>query len=87
MTCKSADIRVYTTPACGYCRRAKQLLEQKGLDYTEIDVSRNEEALAEITALSTQKTFPQIMINGRVIGGYNELANLDSQGQLDALVG
>ena len=80
------EVRVYTTPACGYCRRAKQLLEEQGVAYREINVASTEGALEEISGLTTQRTFPQIVIGNRAIGGYNELAELVSSDTLRALL-
>ncbi len=82
-----AGVRIYTTPACSYCRRAKQLLEDEGVGYSEIDVTSTEGALEEISALTTQRTFPQIVVGDRAIGGYTELAELAASGALAELLG
>lgn len=81
-----AKIDIYTTPWCGYCARAKGLLEKKGAAYNEMDVMEDETKRAEMRARSKRSTVPQIFINGRHIGGSDELAELERDGKLDALL-
>lgn len=82
------DVEIYTKEFCGYCRRAKALLRDRDIDYTEIDVSEDPatEALM-IERAGGAYTVPQIFINGRHVGGSDELADLDAAGKLDALLG
>ena len=78
-------ILLYTTPFCGYCRAAKQLLHGKALDFEEIDVAFDEEKRAEmIDRAHGLRTVPQIFIHGRPVGGYDELAMLEREGKLDS---
>ena len=78
-------ILLYTTPFCGYCRAAKQLLHGKALDFEEIDVAFDDERRAEmIDRAMGLRTVPQIFIHGRHVGGYDELAMLEREGKLDA---
>jgi glutaredoxin 3 len=78
-------ILLYTTPYCGYCRAAKRLLTSKGLDFTEIDVSDDLGLREEmISRTNGVRTVPQIFIHGRHVGGYDELAQLESEAKLDA---
>ena len=81
-----AKVEIYTSPWCGYCARAKGLLEKKGAAYTEMDVIEDEGKRAEMRARSKRTTVPQIFINGQHIGGSDELAALESEGKLDALL-
>ena len=81
-----AKIDIYTTPWCGYCARAKGLLEKKGAAYNEMDVMEDATKRAEMRARSKRSTVPQIFINGRHIGGSDELAELERDGELDALL-
>jgi glutaredoxin 3 len=82
-----ADITIYTTSLCGYCRRAKALLDSKGAHYTEIDVSFDPAKRAEMTRLAGGRhTVPQIFINGRHIGGSDDLYALEQKGELDNLL-
>jgi glutaredoxin 3 len=82
-----ADIEIYTTPLCGYCFRVKRLLEQKGVAFREIDLwaqpARREEMVRRAEG---RRTVPQIFIDGRGIGGSEELQALDAAGRLDELL-
>ena len=78
---------VYSTPFCGYCSAAKRLLTAKGADVTEIDVMFEAQSRDEMIERSGgRRTVPQIFIDGRHIGGYDDLAALDERGELDALL-
>jgi glutaredoxin 3 len=78
-------IVIYTTQYCGYCHAAKRLLRGKGLDFEEIDVSFDAEKRTEMTARAGGlMTVPQIFINDRHVGGYDELAALERESKLDA---
>jgi len=80
-------ILVYSTPFCGYCAAAKRLLIAKGAEYTEIDVMMDPERRQEMLAKSGGlRTVPQIFIDGRHIGGFDELNALDKAGGLDPLL-
>ena len=81
-----AKVEIYTTPFCGYCARAKGLLEQKGATYDEMDVMEDSAKRAEMRERSKRSTVPQIFINGQHIGGSDELAALDRAGKLDGLL-
>ncbi|MBC8012650.1 MAG: glutaredoxin 3 [Methyloceanibacter sp.] len=78
-------ILLYTTPLCGYCRAAKQLLRGKALDFEEIDAAFDADKRGEmIDRAQGLRTVPQIFIHGRHVGGYDELAALERDGKLDA---
>jgi glutaredoxin 3 len=81
-----AKIEMYTTPFCGYCARAKSLLEKKGAAYEEVDVMMDEKKRAEMRERAKRSTVPQIFINGQYIGGSDELAAIEQAGKLDALL-
>ena len=81
-----AKVEIYTTPWCGYCARAKALLDKKGVHFEEMDVMEDEVRRAEMRGRSKRSTVPQIFINGRHIGGSDELAQLEHEGKLDALL-
>ena len=81
-----AKIEIYTTPFCGYCARAKGLLDSKGAAYEEMDVMMDEKKRSEMRERSKRTTVPQIFINGQHIGGSDELAALERAGKLDALL-
>jgi len=81
-----AKIEIYTTPFCGYCARAKGLLDSKGAAYEEMDVMMDEKKRSEMRERSRRSTVPQIFINGQHIGGSDELAALEQAGMLDPLL-
>jgi glutaredoxin 3 len=81
-----AKIEIYTTMWCGYCARAKSLLDKKGAAYQETDVMEDAAKRAEMRERSKRTTVPQIFINGQHIGGSDELAALEQAGKLDALL-
>jgi glutaredoxin 3 len=76
-------IRMYTTQWCGYCVRAKTLLDAKGLDYEEIRLDDDPGFRLHVHELTGGWTVPQIVIDGDPIGGYAELRELDRDGRLD----
>lgn len=83
-----AEIEIYTTMLCPYCHRAKSLLDRKGVRYKEIDVSYDPDGRKAMTERAGGRTtVPQIFIDGRPIGGSDELAALDDEGKLDRLLG
>jgi glutaredoxin 3 len=84
---KMAKVEVYSSMLCGFCYRAKKLLEQKGVAFTEIDVMVNPSRRAEMVQRSGGRTsVPQIFIDDRHIGGCDELYALESRKKLDSLL-
>ena len=81
-----AKIEIYTTPFCGYCARAKGLLDAKGAAYEEMDVLEYIAKRSEMRERTKRTTVPQIFINGRHIGGSDELAALEREGKLDPML-
>ena len=80
-------VTVYSTPFCGYCSAAKRLLTAKGADFTEVDVMFEPKTRNEMIERSGgRRTVPQIFIDGRHIGGYDDLSALDKAGELDRLL-
>ena len=79
-------IRMYTTHWCGYCVRAKRLLEGKELLYEEINLDEDPAFRQRLHELTGNWTVPQILIDERPIGGYTELWRLDRTGALDELL-
>jgi glutaredoxin 3 len=78
---------VYSTPFCGYCGAAKRLLAGKGADVTEIDVMFDPEQRQKMMDKSGgRRTVPQIFIDGRHIGGFDDLSALEASGELDRLL-
>jgi glutaredoxin 3 len=81
-----ATIQMYTTTWCGYCVRAKALLDGRGFEYEEIQLDDDAGFRAQLHELTGGWTVPQILIDDRPIGGYTELWRLDREGRLDELL-
>ena len=82
-----AKVEIYTTPFCPFCHHAKQLLDAKGVEFTEINVMMNPARKQEMIARAGGGyTVPQIFIDDRPIGGCDELYALDTEQQLDPLL-
>ena len=82
-----AKIEIYTKAFCPYCTRAKRLLESKGAAFEEFDITTGGERRAEMLQRANGRTtVPQVFIDGRHIGGSDDLAALDRQGGLDPLL-
>ena len=78
---------LYTKDYCGFCAQAKALLNSKGAEFTEIDVTHDADLQAEMIERSGRLTVPQIFIDGRHVGGFDDLAALDAAAGLDPLLG
>jgi glutaredoxin 3 len=76
-------VQMYSTRWCGYCVRAKTLLESKGIEYEEISLDNDPAFRQKLFDLTGGWTVPQILIDGRPIGGYTELWRLDRDGRLN----
>ncbi len=83
-----AKIEVYTKAFCPYCTRAKTLLDRKGADFSEIDVTMDRAGFdAMVARAGGRRTVPQVFIDDRHVGGSDDLAALEAKGELDALIG
>jgi glutaredoxin 3 len=83
---RMAVVEIYTTPLCGYCMRAKRLLERKGVSFNEIDLWVEPARRAEMIQRAGRTTVPQVFIDGRAVGGSDDLHALDAEGRLDVLL-
>ena len=81
-----AEVKMYGSELCSYCTAARMLLKRKGVDYADILVSRDSESREEMERLSGKRTVPQIFIDGQSIGGFDELYELEQEGELDRLL-
>jgi glutaredoxin 3 len=81
-------VEIYTKMYCGYCSRAKRLLSEKGVAFEEYDITLGGPKRAEMLERKPDATtVPQIFIDGKAIGGSDDLAWLEREGKLDALLG
>lgn len=78
---------IYTKDYCSYCRAAKALLRSKGVEFEEVDVTRDERLQEEVKRASGRQTVPQVFVDGQSLGGYEELRQLEADGKLDRLLG
>jgi glutaredoxin 3 len=77
---------MYRTPYCPYCSMAARLLQQQGLEFEEVDVTGDQERRRWLIEASGQRTVPQIFINGRSVGGFDDLSAVVRRGELPALL-
>jgi glutaredoxin 3 len=80
-----ARLTLYTTEPCGFCRNAKALLQKRGIPYEEINLAKNLEGRLELVEKTGLMTFPQVLLDGRTLGGFRELLAADQAGELDDL--
>lgn len=80
------SVTVYTTDMCPYCRSAKTLLDRRGISYEEINLARDPDSRQELAEITGMVTFPQIVIDGESIGGFQELLAADRAGRLSELL-
>lgn len=81
------NVVIYLTPICPYCVRARFLLDKKGVEYTVIDVATDTKLWDEMSRRSKRDTVPQVFIDDRHVGGFDDMAALDVDGELDELLG
>ena len=81
-----APVTIYTSSFCGYCMRVLDLLQRRGIEYTEISVEDSPGIRDELVARSGRRTLPQIYVGERYLGGAEELAAMDRSGELDRLL-
>jgi glutaredoxin 3 len=79
-------ITVYSTDPCSFCSQAKALLKKHGIDFTEINLAKDPAGRAELAEKTGMMSFPQIVIDGEVVGGFQELLHADRSGRLTELL-
>jgi glutaredoxin 3 len=81
-------VKIYTASYCGFCSRAKQFLQSKGVPYEEIDVTSDDQMRQKLVQMSNgQRTVPQIFVGETHVGGYSDMIKLDSEGRFQPLLG
>lgn len=80
-------VEIYTSNFCPYCVAAKRLLDKHDVEYTEIDMAMNHEGRAELAARTGLSTFPQIVVDGEPLGGYDQLKESIKSGRFKELFG
>jgi glutaredoxin 3 len=79
------EIIIYSTEPCSFCVRAKQLLTKRGVTYTEVNLSKDPEGRAELAQRTGMFSFPQVVIDGEILGGWREVLEADEAGRLEEL--
>lgn len=81
------EVVIYGTEYCPYCTAARMLLKKKGVNFIDVSVSNDEEKRKQMTERSGGHTVPQIFIDDKPIGGFDDLYTLDLSGELDEMLG
>ncbi len=81
-----SEVTVYSTDPCAYCARAKALLQARGIEFTEINLARDPDGRVELAQRTGMMTFPQVIIDGQLLGGFNEVQAAAESGRLDELL-
>lgn len=79
-------VQIYTTQWCPYCHAAKALLDEKGVEYEEVNAENPEVRMQMVQRANGRRTVPQIFVGETHVGGYDDMAALDRRGQLDPLL-
>ena len=77
---------MYTTDSCSFCSRVKGLLEATGVEFAEVNLTKDPEGRTELALRTGMMSFPQVLVDGRLIGGYAELLAAADSGELDKLL-
>lgn len=80
------EITVYTTDFCGYCNRVKGLLQARNLDFSEVNLSRDPDGRVELVNRTGMMTFPQVLVDGKLVGGFAETLAAVESGRFDDLL-
>ncbi len=81
-----AKILMYSTDPCSFCASAKKLLAARGLDFEEVNLAKDPDGRMELAQKTGMMSFPQILVDGELVGGFRELAMADQSGRLKQLV-
>lgn len=80
------QITVYTTEPCSFCNRVKGLLSSRGLHFAEVNLAKNPEGRVQLARKTGMMTFPQVLVDGELLGGYAEVQAAADDGRLDELL-
>jgi glutaredoxin 3 len=81
-----SNVTVYTTEPCSFCARVKGLLKSRGVEFSEVNLSRDPAGRVELARETGMMTFPQVIIDGKLLGGFTEVQAAAESGQLDELL-
>jgi glutaredoxin 3 len=77
------QITVYTTDRCSFCVRVKGLLKARGLEFSEVNLTKDPEGRVELAQRTGMMSFPQVVVDGELLGGYAETLTAAESGRLD----
>jgi glutaredoxin 3 len=80
------NVTVYTTEPCSFCARVKGLLKSRGVEYAEVNLSKDPEGRVELARETGMMSFPQVIIDGQLVGGFAEVQTAVNSGRLDELL-
>lgn len=80
------EVLVYTTEPCSFCRRVKGLLQARGIEFAEVNLSKDPAGRLELAQRTGMMSFPQVVVGDRLIGGFNELETAEQDGRLIELL-
>jgi glutaredoxin 3 len=81
-----SNVTVYTTDPCSFCAKAKGLLKARGVEFEEINLARDPEGRLELAQKTGMMSFPQVVVDGQLIGGFRELLAAEQDGRLDEIL-
>ncbi len=81
-----SEVKVYTTEPCAFCVRVKGLLKSRGVEFAEINLAKNPEGRAALARETGMLSFPQVIIDGQLVGGFTEVRAAAESGRLDELL-
>ena len=81
-----SNVTVYTTEPCSFCARVKGILKSRGVEFAEINLSKDPEGRVELAQQTGMMTFPQVIIDGELVGGFTEVQAAAESGRLDELL-
>jgi glutaredoxin 3 len=80
-----AEVIVYSTDPCSFCARAKDLLDRRGVAYEEVNLAKDPAGRTALHERTGMLSFPQVLVDGEVLGGFRELVMADQSGRLEEL--
>lgn len=81
-----SEITVYSTEPCSFCRRVKGMLQARGVEFAEVNLSRDPQGRVELASRTGMMTFPQVLIDGKLLGGFAEVQAAIESGRLDEIL-
>ncbi|HEY2537178.1 MAG TPA: glutaredoxin [Solirubrobacteraceae bacterium] len=81
-----SEITVYSTEPCSFCARVKGLLKARGVEFSEVNLSKDPQGRVELASRTGMMTFPQVLIDGELLGGFAEVQGAIESGRLDELL-